>query len=189
MTKKSYLRKEYIELRNGITFDEVDNAEINLLSIVRNNSELYANKKVSCYWSIGKEFPTHELVLMLSDIGSEVYLPKMIDNSKKLKFVKTDGQLSLRKNNLGISEPIGNTEIDPNELDIIFLPCVCFDEKGYRIGMGKGYYDYSLAGIDSSSIKLIILAHEFQKIENCLPEDHDIKAHMCITEKTIYEFK
>ena len=43
MTKKSYLRKEYIELRNGITFDEVDNAEINLLSIVRNNSELYAN--------------------------------------------------------------------------------------------------------------------------------------------------
>ena len=77
--------------------------------------------------------PTHELVLMLSDIGSEVYLPKMIDNSKKLKFVKTDGQLSLRKNNLGISEPIGNTEIDPNELDIIFLPCVCFDEKGYRL--------------------------------------------------------
>ena len=72
---------------------------------------------------------------------------------------------------------------------MIFLPCVCFDEKGYRIGMGKGYYDYSLAGMDPSSIKLIILAHEFQKIENCLPEDHDIKAHMCITEKTVYEFK
>ena len=76
MTKKSYLRKEYTELRNGITFDEVHNAEINLLSIVRNNSELYANKKVSCYWSIGKELPTHELVLILSDIGSEVYCPR-----------------------------------------------------------------------------------------------------------------
>ena len=113
----------------------------------------------------------------------------MIDNSKKLKFVKTDGQLNLKENNLGISEPIGNEEIHPNELDMIFLPCVCFDEKGYRIGMGKGYYDYSLAGMDPSSIKLIILAHEFQKIENCLPEDHDIKAHMCITEKTVYEFK
>ena len=137
MTKKSYLRKEYIELRNGITFDQVDNAEINLLSIVRNNSELYANKKVSCYWSIGKELPTHELVLMLSGIGSEVYLPKMIDNSKKLKFVKTDGQLILRENNLGISEPIGNTEIDPNELDVIFLPCVCLTKRGIGLAWEK----------------------------------------------------
>ena len=49
MTKKSYLRKEYIELRNGITFDEVHNAEINLLSLVRNNSELYSNKKAVSY--------------------------------------------------------------------------------------------------------------------------------------------
>ena len=78
MNKKTYLRKEYIELRNNITFNQVDNAEINLLSIVRNNSELYANKKVSCYWSIGKELPTHELVLMLSGIGSEVYLLSLI---------------------------------------------------------------------------------------------------------------
>ena len=35
----------------------------------------------------------------------------------------------------------------------------------------------------------IQISSEFQKIENCLPEDHDIKAHMCITENTIYEFK
>ena len=44
--------------------------------------------------------------------------------------------------------------------------------------MGKGYYDYSLADKDSSSIELIILAHDFQEVENCMPEAHDISAYV-----------
>ena len=62
---------------------------------------------------------------------------------------------ALQENSLGILEPTSNKEIDPNDLEIILLPCVCFDEMGYRVGMGKGYYDYSLANIENSNEVLL----------------------------------
>ena len=75
------------------------------------------------------------------------------------------------------------------ELDYIFMPCVCFDERGFRVGMGQGYYDHSLDSIDQSQTKLIILAHEIQKTESCYPEKHDIKADFCLTDKQAYRFE
>ena len=79
--------------------------------------------------------PTHCLLDLLIDMGSEVYLPKIKKNSRVLRFYKVENQQSLKKNKLGISEPSGTVEIEPASLDIILLPCVCFDERGYRIGM------------------------------------------------------
>ena len=52
---------------------------------------------------------------------------------------------------------MGNQEIEPEKLNLIFLPCVCFDLAGHRIGMGQGYYDHSLE-FSSSRPELIIIA-------------------------------
>jgi len=54
--------------------------------------------------------------------------------------------LQISKNNLtvgtfGIKEPSVGSEIYPENIDLIFVPAVAIDQKGNRIGMGKGYYD------------------------------------------------
>ena len=62
------------------------------------------------------------------------------------------------------------------ELDYIFVPCVCFDENGFRVGMGQGYYDHSLDSIDQSQTKLImILAHEIQKLSLVILKNMTLK--------------
>ena len=188
MSNKLELRKLYLKKRNNLSDKDLIQAETDLLKIVNSKLSFFRNKKISCYWSIDKEIPTHNLIAMLSEIGSEIYLPQINNESSVMKFSKLEDKSKLIKNYFGISEALGTEEIMPEYLDLILLPCVCFDKLGYRIGMGKGYYDYSLEKLSRETNKIFILAHEFQKVDNCFPENHDIKAQGCITDSEFYTF-
>ncbi|WP_185877808.1 5-formyltetrahydrofolate cyclo-ligase [Blattabacterium cuenoti] len=47
----------------------------------------------------------------------------------------------LIKNKYGILEPYYKKLMNPIFIDVIFLPLIIFDHKGYRVGYGKGFYD------------------------------------------------
>jgi len=86
MSSKSELREKYIQIRKEISYDLLIEAEANLLAIVQSNSQLFQNKRIACYWSIGNEMPTHSLIEIFLNMQSDIYLPKMIEGSNILKF-------------------------------------------------------------------------------------------------------
>ena len=47
----------------------------------------------------------------------------------------------LGTNFFGILEPDRARRIDPRRLDLVLTPLVAFDDRGVRIGVGRGYYD------------------------------------------------
>ena len=92
--------------------------------------------------------------------GSECFLPIISEDekNKRIEFALFKEQSPLTKNRFGIPEPSLPKIIDLNKLDIIFLPCVCFDSSGNRIGMGGGFYDKTLSYLSKKEkTKLIIL--------------------------------
>tara|TARA_Y100000768_G_scaffold129946_1_gene96509 strand:+ start:66 stop:632 length:567 start_codon:yes stop_codon:yes gene_type:complete len=188
MTTKSELRKKFSFIRNNISDEKLFTAEQDLMSIVRKNVNLFKEKKISCYWSTGKEMPTLSLIEYLSEIGSEIYLPTIKNNSRVLIFNRFEDKSKLVKNKYGIYEQPTGKKLDIEDLEIILIPCVCFDSNGFRIGMGKGYYDHSLAESQSNKQILIIVAYEFQRIENCFPEAHDIKAKALLSDQNLQNF-
>ena len=188
MTSKSELRKKFSLIRNNISDEKIFTAEQDLMSIVRENVDIFKEKKISCYWSTGKEMPTLSLIEYMSDIGSEIYLPTIKHDSKVLIFNRFEDKSKLIKNKYGIYEQPAGKKLDIEDLDIILIPCVCFDSNGFRIGMGKGYYDHSLAESQSNKQMRIIVAYEFQRIENCFPEAHDVGAKACLTDKNLQSF-
>jgi len=95
----------------------------------------------------------------------------------------------LVKNRFNIQEPQGGSVESASELELVIMPLVAFDNKGYRLGMGKGYYDSTFNNPTIKRKPLFWgLSYDFQKTKNCYPEDHDLKMHAVICPSGINKF-
>ena len=81
----------------------------------------------------------------------------------------------------GILEPDDSCKrIDVAEVDLAVIPGLAFDEKGGRLGRGKGYYDRLLNGM--KAVKAGVCFNE-QLIGRVPMDVHDGRMDMIVTEK------
>ncbi len=113
-----------------------------------------------------------------------IYLPikehNEVDTKKLIGF--------LRENYPNIQIEIAPKKAMPtipegNVYDLVILPVVGFDRRGYRLGYGGGYYDKFLA--KNRCKQTIGLAYSFSEIDKIPDEPHDRKIQTIITEKEI----
>ena len=99
-----------------------------------------------------KEINTANIIKYIWDKNKKVVIPKI--EGDKLNSYLFEPNTILEKNRFGIYEPIKNLKpINPNSLNVIFVPLLCFDKKGYRVGYGGGYYDKFLS-LSNKSLKI-----------------------------------
>ena len=72
----------------------------------------------------------------------------------------TDEDTEFEERKFGLIEPISSTKVDPKDIDIIIVPLIVADEKGYRVGFGKGMYDNFLAKCRPDALKIGICYFE-----------------------------
>jgi 5-formyltetrahydrofolate cyclo-ligase len=87
---------------------------------------------------------------------------------------------------LGIVSPKIETSVlvDPEDIDLIIVPCVGFDEKKNRLGHGGGYYDRYMPRCKKASF--ICIAFEAQKLDNIAVGRYDMTVDHIVTEKQVY---
>jgi 5-formyltetrahydrofolate cyclo-ligase len=127
-------------------------------------------------------------------LGAHCYLPVVPQRGKKrLWFTRMGDRHPWTLNRYGIPETGHRRDrIRVWRLDVLFIPMLGFDLRGYRMGMGGGYYDATLAYLKRRSTwrkpKLIGVAYERQRMDR-LPEDPwDIPLDLVLTEQRIYRF-
>ncbi|MHA1108669.1 MAG: 5-formyltetrahydrofolate cyclo-ligase, partial [Alphaproteobacteria bacterium] len=97
---------------------------------------------VAGYWPVGDELDTRPLMAALHDAGYVCALPVVTETNPVLVFRRWRRDDALAAGRYGIMEPhAGAATIDP---DIVITPLLAFDEAGYRLGYGAGYYDRTL---------------------------------------------
>ncbi len=89
----------------------------------------------------------------------------------------------LKTNHYHIPEP-QTTEIYEGEIDMVLVPLLAFDQQGYRVGYGKGFYDRFLSEISTKKVGISL----FDMLPEEISDVHqdDIKLDLCITPKQIY---
>ena len=95
-----------------------------------------------------------------------------------------DPDRMLKPGAFGIREPDENCShpAEPEEIDLVIVPCVGFDGNGGRIGHGKGYYDRYLTKLRPDA-ETILVAMEVQRLPEIRMDSTDIPITNVITEK------
>lgn len=115
---------------------------------------------------------------LLSDKQKTWFLP-IVQGSDLVYGEYVDGKTNLTKNEFGIYEPEHYSNSN-TKLDLIFVPGLCFDKRGYRVGYGLGFYDRFLKE-HPTSIKIGICIKELL-IDSIPHEEHDKKVDLVITD-------
>ena len=87
----------------------------------------------------------------------------------------------------GIPQPAfdaGKNEINWNEIDLVIVPGLAFDQSGNRIGYGAGYYDRFLTELKTTSVGLCFKENVFDILPHAM---HDISVEYVVTESAIYD--
>ena len=188
--KKKELRKTFLARMAALTTGEVEDRSQAVAELFFRNFRLTdecvhiflsiaRNNELNTFFIINKilrEFPKVKLAAPLSDF-----------QNGQMKHLQYTSDTRLKINKLGIPEPDGGETVDPKSIDIVLVPLLCFDQKGYRVGYGKGFYDRFLPETSAGTLKIgLSLFDAIEKIPDL--NQYDIPLDAVITPEQIYDF-
>ena len=137
---------------------------------------------VMLYLSMRSEVETDALLEKLLDAGKHVCAPVVdTDQNRLIPRRIQAAETALVRHRYGMLEPNRTCPIFPiSQLQLIVVPGIAFDCKGYRLGYGKGFYDRFLASCPHAIP--IGLAYQIQVVENTFPHVWDVPVKHIFTE-------
>jgi len=102
-----------------------------------------------------------------------------------LENLKLTPETKLVRNRWHIFEPTDGELIEIEKIDAVTVPLLCFDERGYRVGYGKGFYDKFLSKCRTDCLK-IGLSYFAPVAEISDAREYDVKLDCCVTPEEIF---
>ena len=177
--EKAALRKHLLEQRDSISFDLMEIHSSKIFSKLIKTKIISEAKSIGCYYSIGSEVQTHEIIKHFLSENKSVSLPKVSQDYMSFRNIKDLSKLE--KGEYDISEPKDTAAIEQKH-DVILVPCVGLDNDGNRIGYGLGFYDKYL---EEKDVIKIALAYSKQIVKTIPASANDVKMDWIITERDV----
>ena len=143
------------------------------------------------YWPIeeNNEPATHLFTefLRFRNPGMQVLYPKSDFEKNAMHAVVTDIDTPFEKHEYNIYEPASDQVADPQKIDLVFVPLIICDQRGFRVGYGKGFYDRYLTQCRPDCIKVGFSFFEpVPMLEDA--NEFDVPLNLCITPQNVYVF-
>lgn len=186
MTSKADLRQQALLHREQIRPADEDIEQA--ARIFSQEVKIEAGQIVAGYWPMGNEFDVRYLMQDALAGGARLALPVASRTSRVMGFAPWDGKSELVKGAWGVMVPDTILRVDP---DILLVPFLAFDRRGYRLGRGGGHYDATIQDLRAKKDILTIgVGYAAQAVLFNLPvEDHDEKMDIIITPAGVHDFR
>lgn len=187
MANKSDLRKQALAQRNALTEHEVDDLNNKLLASFK-TLNFAAIKSVHIFLPIVKQKEPNTFLfidwLQQEHPTIKIIVPKANFETNLMSHYVFKDQQDLKNNHYHIPEP-QQAQLFTGKPDMVIVPLLAFDQHGYRVGYGKGFYDRFLQDMPTQKIGLSFFG-PVAKINDV--HLNDIRLDLCITPNKIYSF-
>jgi 5-formyltetrahydrofolate cyclo-ligase len=141
-----------------------------------------ASAKLAFCWPIRGEYDARPLLRGLRSRGALTALPVVVAPKQPLVFREWHPGVALAAGPLGIPFPTDSELVTPTAL---LLPMVGWDEAGYRLGYGAGFFDLTLASLPKRPV-VIGVGYELARMPSIHPQSWDVPLDWVVTERGVY---
>lgn len=181
-TERKRVRTETLRRREALISEERARLSQRIVNSALRWIQREGFDSVMLYLSMRSEVETTDLIEGLLNSGKQICAP--VINTEQVKLTPRRIQnpnTELIRHRYGMLEPNDACPIFPTEhLQLIVVPGIAFDRKGYRLGYGKGFYDRFLTKCPHAIP--IGLAYQIQVVEDTFPQAWDVPVQYIFTE-------
>lgn len=186
---KSELRNYFKEKRKLLSVEEVNNLSF---MIFERFFQFFTpkNENIHTFLPISSKNEINTFLLLnqlFEQTNCKVITSKADFEKDSLEHFYISKNTKFETDSYGIPVPNSNALAKVEEIDWVIIPLLAFDEKGHRVGYGKGFYDKFLSLCKPNTKKIGISFFEpVKKIDDVSP--FDIQLNYCITPNKLYHF-
>jgi 5-formyltetrahydrofolate cyclo-ligase len=187
---KAALRALMIARRRSFPESSRDEMSRAIASYIIALPEIINARLIHVYLSIPAlaEVSTSAIINGLAAMDKELAVP-VIRNGELLSALFRKGA-AVRPAQFGHPEPCEVSVADESRLDVVLIPLLAFDKRGYRIGYGKGFYDRFLQRLAQQGVTPCRIGLSFlqQKVDTVPADSQDEPLDGVIHEQGIIRF-
>ena len=184
---KAAARTYFLEQRNSLNDAQIEQWSLDIANQVT-AMPLWNAVIFHLFLSIPqkKEVDTEPLLTLLQGKDKSIVCPKISGPNQLQHFLLTD-QTKIKIHPWGIPEPTGGIAIEPDQIDVVFVPLLGCDHQGNRVGYGGGYYDRFLNQCRKDVLRIGLSF--FNPLPEISPvEPSDIPLHYAVTPQKVWAF-
>lgn len=184
--EKSQLRQATIKLLTDMSATEKKTAEQTLTAQLLESTLWKKATTIGITMAQKFEWDTKPIIEAAWRQNKTIAVPKCIPETRRLDFYTLTDFAQLETVYYDLLEPIPEQtiKIDKQEIDLLIVPGIVFDQRGYRIGFGGGYYDRFLTDFTGETASLV---HTRQLMDRVPSESFDIPVKTLITDHGLKE--
>jgi 5-formyltetrahydrofolate cyclo-ligase len=183
---KKQLRSSCKEMRRSMDKTLKQNYDKKIQNKLLNLFIVREADMVLTYVSTPIEVATHDFIEALLKQGKTVAVPKCLNEKGDMDFFIIKSFDDLEDGFFGVLEPNPQKcrAVMPTEKSVCVVPAFLFDEKGYRLGYGKGYYDRYLSNFKGKSVGI---CYQENIRDSLMHGKYDRPVSLIVTEKRIVD--
>lgn len=175
-------RDARVAARLALGADTLDAYRLRIDQLIEQSFPDLAHGVVGFCWPFQNEYDARHLAARLREQGAETALPVVMAPKSPLIFRVWRPGERLAEGVYGIPYPIDGRIVMP---DSVLVPMNGFDEAGYRLGYGGGFFDRTL-GAAQRRPRTIGVTFELARIATIQPQSYDIAMDYIVTEQAVY---
>ncbi len=178
---KEALRASMRHLRAAIPPEERARLSGVIEEVLLGLPEVIDAATVLLYSSFGTEVATQGMVARMLASGKRVLVPYLVED-RTMEAAEVRAGVPLAPSSYGPGEPGTGTAVEPQEVDLVVVPGLAFDRRGYRLGYGGGHYDRYLARMGPGALRVGV-AFSLQVVDRIPEEPGDERVDVIVTDE------